>query len=219
MKKYYNVYEFENDFLVSNIFENGKMTINPEHNPRTTAYDEMDESKQDFNSYLAELNRRVDYIKLHFEEQKKYEERYKNNIIFEDDTSCNLIDDISYFTDRMSSDEYEGENQRFLIYEDDNYMIFSYVGKPEYYELEDDNWLIISKKFDKFYFINPKDDVLDDEYVAYNLVTIYERDENKFTKKQIKTNDLNFYIDYNYNYNNINIDNFIKQKVNKLINN
>ena len=137
--------EFWKNTEVSNIFENGKMTINPEHNPRTTAYDEMDESKQDFNSYLAELNRRVDYIKLHFEEQKKYEERYKNNIIFEDDTSCNLIDNISYFTDRMSSDEYEEESQRFLIYEDDNYMIFSYVGKPEYYELEDDNWLIISK--------------------------------------------------------------------------
>ena len=146
----------------------------------------FDEIK-DFKDYIDILN----YYLLYFEERIKYQQYKAKEEIFKDEDSILLFEEVYNFYERMM---YELTNyddyQEYIIHEDEDSVALSYVGNNDFYELQEKRWLIMLEDCKKIYFIYPEDKFYDeDEYMAYYEITIYERDEERYTCKTIELED------------------------------
>ena len=146
----------------------------------------MFDAVKGFEEYINYLK----YYKLYFEERIKHQEYKAKKDLFDDDSYFMILNVEAFYERMMNKLTIYDDFQEYIIHEDEDSVALSYVGNNDFYELQEKRWLIMLEDCKKIYFIYPEDKFYDeDEYMAYYEITIYERDEERYTCKTIKLED------------------------------
>ena len=179
-------------------------------------YDDFSEEEKDpiYKRYLSILESFID--------PRIYGVLGGRNLFFDekDEMVSEVFSGVLSFYERMREPlNIYGEHLNHKIHLDDEYIIFSYTGEGCFYEIQEDYFLVMDRNWQAFYFIEPIEDVIqEDSYYNGLYVILYERvkDNNRFTfrRKDAKIMALSESEDYSIDINDIN--DFLKRfKVHK----